>query len=232
MPKWSLDDLLIYLKCPIFEPLETAAFSKLLLKTLCLLIIATGRRIGDIANLSRFSFPHSSYDSLCLKWVRSYNPKFRTPNWSPSVPSIGYLRHPSGGVLCPVRAYSLYLERISPWIARLPRSSRHPYLWISNTSASRIPKAQLSRLLISLVKDARRFHAKTGNVPIGPHQFRKFGASLSVLLNHEREKVLDVMGFSPSSKIFNKNYVGQVSPLRTQCVLPGGSSSPVLPSSV
>ena len=232
MPKWSLDDLLNYLKCPLFEPLETASFSKLLLKTLCLLILGTGRRIGDIANLSRFSFPHSSYDSLCLKWVRSYNPKFRTPNWSPSVPSIGYLRHPSGGVLCPVRAYSLYLNRISPWLARLPRSSRHPYLWISNTSASRIPKAQLSRLLISLVKDARRFHGKTGNVPIGPHQFRKFGASLSVLLNHEREKVLDVMGFSPSSKIFNKNYVGQVSPLKTQCVLPGGSSSPVLPSSV
>ena len=195
MPKWSLDDLLIYLKCPVFEPLETASFSKLLLKTLCLLIIATGRRIGDIANLSRFSFPHSSYDSLCLKWVRSYNPKFRTPNWSPSVPSIGYLRHPSGGVLCPVRAYTIYLKRISPWIACLPRPTRHPYLWISNTSASRIPKAQLSRLLISLVKDARRFHGKTSNVPIGPHQFRKFGASYSVLLNHEREKVLDVMGF-------------------------------------
>ena len=233
MPKWSLDDLLNYLKCPLFEPLESAPFSKLLLKTLCLLIIATGRRIGDIANLSRFSFPHSSYDSLCLRWVRSYNPKFRTPKWSPSVPSIGYLRHPSGGVLCPVRAYTIYLNRISPWIARLPRSTRHPFLWISNTSASRIPKAQLSRLLISLVKDARRYHGKTGNVPIGPHQFRKFGASFSVLLNHERGKVLDVMGFTPSSHIFNKNYVGQVSPLKTPCVLPGGSSSPSsdLPSS-
>ena len=33
MPKWSLDDLLVYLQCPIFEPLRSAPFSKLLQKT-------------------------------------------------------------------------------------------------------------------------------------------------------------------------------------------------------
>ena len=232
MPKWSLDGLLIYLMCPLFEPLHTAPFSKLLLKTLCLIVIATGRRIGDIANLSRSSFPHPSYDSLCLRWIPSYNPKYRTPNWSPSVTSIGYLRHPPDGVLCPVRAYKLYLSRITPWLNRLPKSSRHPFLWISNSSALVIPKAQLTRLLITLVKDSRHFHEVTGNVPIGPHQFRKFGASLSVILDHDTKKVFDVMGFSPASSIFRKNYVGSVPPLKTPCVLPGGSFSPTPAPSV
>ena len=107
MPKWSLEELLVYLQCPLFEPLRSAPFSKLLQKTLCLLLVASGRRIGDIASLSRLSSPHPTYDALILKWVDGYVPKFRSNRWSPSVPSVGRLAsdaslYPSGviGNIC------------------------------------------------------------------------------------------------------------------------------------
>ena len=46
MPKWSLGELLLYLQCPLFEPLQSARFSKLLQKTLCLLLLAIGEGAG------------------------------------------------------------------------------------------------------------------------------------------------------------------------------------------
>ena len=53
MPKWSLEELLLYLQCPLFEPLRSAPFSKVLQKALCLILLATGRRTvrpgGEIA---------------------------------------------------------------------------------------------------------------------------------------------------------------------------------------
>ena len=190
MPKWSVDDVLIFLKGSLFEPLHSVPLFRLRQKLLFLLLLATGRRIGDIANLSRRSFPHASYDSLCLRWVRYYKPKFRTPKWSPSTPSIGFLRHPSDGVLCPVRAYKCYLSRISPSLKAIPKSRRPSHLWVSDTFTSSLSKVDLTKAFISLIKDSRRFHDIHGNIPIGPHQCRKFGASLSVSLDHDKVRVL------------------------------------------
>ena len=227
MPKWSLEDLLSYLQCPLFEPLRSAPYSKLLQKTLCLILLASGRRIGDIASLSRLSSPHPTYDALVLKWVEGYVPKFRSRRWSPSVPSVGRLA--SDALLCPIRAYREYLSRVSPWLVRVPETGRHPYLWVNNDrSASRMPKGQLTRWFISLVKDSRRYHSTNGTVSIGPHQCRKFAASYSVLLGQDLDRVLDVMGFS-SPKIFHKNYVGPVPPLGLPCTFPGGPYNPVKP---
>ena len=225
MPQWSLEELLLYLQCPLFEPLRSAPFSRLLQKTLCLILLASGRRIGDVASLSRLSSPHPTYDALILKWVDGYVPKFRSSRWSPSVPSIGRLA--SDVSLCPIRAYREYLSRISPWFVHLPDTRRHPYLWVNNNrTATRMPKSQLTRWFISLVKDSRRYHNSNGSVPIGPHQCRKFAASYSVLLGQDLDRVLDIMGFS-SPKIFHKNYVGPVPPLGIPCVFPGGPYKPV-----
>ena len=224
MPRWSLEDLLIYLRSSTFEPLRSAPFSRVLQKALCLILLASGRRIGDVASLSRSSSPHPAYDALTLHWVDGYVPKFRSTSWSPSTPSIGRLA--SDPSLCPVRAYREYLDRVSPWFARLPVTRRHRYLWVNNNrSVSRMPKDQLTRWFISLVKDSRRFHNLPVTVPIGPHQCRKFAASFSVLLGQDLDRVIDVMGFS-STRVFLKNYVGQVPPLGISCVFPGGPYSP------
>ena len=52
---WSLDHLLSFLTSRRFEPLEQADFDFVVFKAIALLIIATGRRISCISNLSRVS---------------------------------------------------------------------------------------------------------------------------------------------------------------------------------
>ena len=46
----------------------------------------------------------------------------------------------------------------------------------------------------------------------------------SVLLRQDMNRVIDIMGFL-STRVFLKNYVGQVPPLGMSCVLPGGPYS-------
>ena len=53
MPRWSLDLILSYLESENFEPLEEINDYLLTQKTLFLILLASGRRNGDITNLSR-----------------------------------------------------------------------------------------------------------------------------------------------------------------------------------
>ena len=53
MPRWFLDLILSYLKSENFEPLEKINDYLLTQKTLFLILLASGRRNGDITNLSR-----------------------------------------------------------------------------------------------------------------------------------------------------------------------------------
>ena len=92
MPRWSLNSLLQYLRCPLFEPIESCTFRRLSQKTLCLLLLASGRRIGDIANLSRGPLPAASGDLFPLRWVPGYVPKNHTPAFMTPPPSICRLK--------------------------------------------------------------------------------------------------------------------------------------------
>ena len=53
MPHWLLSDLLAFLRSPLFEPLSLASDYYVFAKTLVLLLLATGRRISEIAGLAR-----------------------------------------------------------------------------------------------------------------------------------------------------------------------------------
>ena len=55
MPRWSLNLLLEYLKGNLFEPLETASDTRLTQKAMFLILLASGRRKSEIANISRNS---------------------------------------------------------------------------------------------------------------------------------------------------------------------------------
>ena len=101
---------------------------------------------------------------------------------------------------------------------------RHLYLWVNNNrSVSRMPKDQFTRWFISLIEDSRRFHNLPVTVPIG-HQCCKLACFFSVLLRQDMNRVIDIMGFL-STRVFLKNYVGQVPPLGVSYVLPGGPYS-------
>ena len=65
MPKWSLNQVLAYLKSDKFEPLDAVSDHLLTQKALFLILLASGRRNGKITNLSRV-FNHVGNLSLEL----------------------------------------------------------------------------------------------------------------------------------------------------------------------
>ena len=75
LPTWDLTDLLKYLKSDAFEPLEKASWPRLIQKVLALILLASGRRLKEIANLSRFSY--TKYGRVFLQWPKSFLAKNR-----------------------------------------------------------------------------------------------------------------------------------------------------------
>ena len=128
MPTWSLDTLLEFLNSPRFEPLEACDLLHLMWKTLALILLATGRRISEVANLSRISFQWNGDGLLYLSWAGNFRSKnallvekenvkrrARGLTTPPTCPSISTLVvGPQGNVLlCPLRAYTIYHRRTS-----------------------------------------------------------------------------------------------------------------------
>ena len=227
MPSWNLNSLLNFLLCPVFEPLESADYKRLTQKTLCLILLASGRRISEVANISRTSLELPSLSSLSLGWVPGFLPKTHSPSHQPSCPSIGYLSSDNGSSLplCPVRAYRIYLARSSSWLADAPPHLHHHYLWSHQRNPRPASISYLSSKFRDLVADSRRFNDLDPGVDAGPHQMRKLSASYALQVGQNEDKVVRVMGFA-SSKIFRKNYVSWVPPLTVPCVLPGGPFFP------
>ena len=223
MPRWSLNVLLSFLLGSTFEPMESVPFYRLVQKALCLLLLASGRRIGDIASLSRLATPLSSGMGLSLSWVAGYVPKYRTPTFVPAPPSICRMTSfvQRDLLLCPVRAYNILVGRTLEMLDDVPLSDRHHRLWIHPRSFLPLSKGTLSRWFVDLVVGSRRHLGDFEPVSIGPHQMRKFGASYSSFVGQREDTVVRVMGFS-SKSIFRKNYVAWVPPLTVPCVLPGG----------
>ena len=156
MPKWSLNILLWYLRSSVFEPLERAPLYRLLQKTLTLLLLSSGRRKSDIANLSRVS--SSKGGSLSLHWLPGFMPKRHSPSFCPPSPSISPLisNRESDKVQCPVRAYKLYVAKSQEWLSRLPSDNRSLDLWLVPGTASPASPDFLSKFFKKLVFDSRR----------------------------------------------------------------------------
>ena len=222
MPAWSLGMLLSSLLEPPFEPIGSVSLLHLTQKTLCLLL-ATGRRISDIASLSRSARSTRAGRSLILDWVHGYSPKNRTPDFQPGCPSIWRMSSVvlRDQLLCPVRAYDMYIHRTGDLLDDVPLSRRPCSMWIHPRSLLPLSKGTLSRWFIDLVLQSRRLNGLVDPVTVGPHQMRKFAASYSSMVGQDEETVVRVMGFS-SNRILRKNYVAPVPPLKVPCVLPGG----------
>ena len=238
MPSWSLNTLLAFLDSEHFEPLEEVDLFHLSLKFLALSLLATGRRISEIANLSRDSFRIPGDLALYLKWVPSFKPKnfFILENsklklnknirkLTPSCPSILPLdaSAPSAPTLCPVRAYKIYLKRTENY----PGLSK-TFLWDHGKFKNVVNIQGLSRKFIKLVEFSRIESGIFGDAAIGPHHCRKLAASYgSLLCNNKSDETLLMrkMGFS-STKVLRKVYIKNVPPLAHSCVLPNGTYIP------
>ena len=222
MLRWSLDLVLDYLKSDSFEPLESANLTLLTQKALFLILLASGRRKGEIANLSRDFIRHDD-SSVELVWVPSFLPKHHTPDFQPAYPSISRLNSSrvTDRLLCPVRAYITYLDRSQIWWDRNQDDEHHTCLWTIPSSTIRASPDYLSNLIGALVGESRRFSGEP-SVEVGIHQIRKLAASHSIQACQNEQTIKEKMGFSEVN-ILRKNYIAQVSNLKVACVLPGGT---------
>ena len=107
----------------------------------------------------------------------------------------------------------------------LPPSRRHNFFWSYSTHGRKITRSALTKLFIRLVLEAWGLSGDDSPVPVGPHQMWKLTASYAVWAGQDEQIILSRMGFS-SGRIFHKNYVAEVPPLRVAYVLPGGSFIP------
>ena len=221
MPTWYLDILFEYLNSDRFEPLGSKDISIIQQKLLVLLLLATGRRIGEVAHLALKYESAISGNWIRLFWLEGYKPKHCTKDFSPKLPLFNALESeiPTDFKLCPKRAFIIY-------VSLRKRSISHPStkdpLWLLDTQG-------LSKLFKATVFQSRHRVQMMDNISIGPHHMRKLAASYSaVLMGDSRglERVLmDRMGYK-SMKVLKKNYISNVPDLKFKCVVPVGTYSP------
>ena len=115
MPSWSLEDLLNYLNSPHFEPLQQADKFHKFVKTVILILLATGRRICEIAAMtSSCSFLPNG--EIKFYWFEGFLAKAEShlSQWSSIPPKIVPISAEDRR-LCPVRAFNIfYSDRMAP----------------------------------------------------------------------------------------------------------------------
>ena len=156
MPLWLLSDLLAFLRSPLFEPLSLASDYYVFAKTLVLLLLATGRRISEIAGLAR-DFKETNKITV-LRWVNNFTPKHWTQDFHPSSPSFTPLIGAQDDLLCPRRAYKEMCRRRNA----LVNPSNDMRLWMSNIQG-------LTKMFIDVVEKSQIFNDSDPNIRIGPH---------------------------------------------------------------
>ena len=113
MPSWDLSHILTFLQTDKFEDIRDIPFILLTLKLLFLLLIATGRRISEIAALSRSTFVKGK--RTFIKWLPGFRPKWDSAHskFVPESPSILKMDSKSSRSLrtCPLRVLEVFLER-------------------------------------------------------------------------------------------------------------------------
>ena len=217
MPTWDLSQLLSYLQTDRFEDISDIPFILLTWKLLFLLLIATGRRISEIAALSRSTFVKGN--RTFIEWVPGFRPKWDSAHskFVPDSPSILKMDAKSSRSrrLCPTRVLEVFLERRKS----LVNSSNDNCLWIHGLE-------YLSSCVRLLIRDARKHFSENPNILIYPHQTKKLAVSYCWRYFSDAEKVLPKRVGNQSAKTLKKSYLGEVPPLRTICVLPLGTVRP------
>ena len=220
MPFWSLNNLFEFLNSIRFEPLATKDIDVIQEKLLVLILLATGRRIGEVANFSLKHTSNFSGNLIKLGWIPGYKPKHFTQYFQPKPPSFEALESEEADdrLLCPRRAFLIYVGKILKGNQR--PSSKDP-LWSKDTKG-------LTKLFKSVVSHSRQ-GLQLDEVSIGPHQMRKLAASYSaVLMGNSKDlerTLLDRMGCK-SMTVLKKNYILLTPSLNFKCVVPVGTYSP------
>ena len=157
-PSWDFNLVLNYLMCPSFEPLTSSTPEYLTLKTVFLLLFASGRRVSEIHALT--------VDNNCLRFNKSRTevrlltePGFLAKNQKPGeasrpivIPALTNLVGTEGPdrFLCPVRALNAYLVYSTQPSIRQGR--RRLFIPFDPTKRNEIDPRQISRWMTKLIR--------------------------------------------------------------------------------
>ena len=215
MPSWDLSDLLLYLRSDEFFPLESISWYRLTQKTLALLLLASGRRISEIAALSRDFYKRGS--RIFLKWVRGFRAKNHTVDHSPEDPSILEMSRVDDLDLrnCPVRAWKVFLDRRS----LVTNVRDDACLWTLEVKA-------LFTAFKALIRDSRRFVGKPDNIVMVPQQTKKLATSYCIKYFSNANKALHKRTGNKVFGTLNRLYIRDVPRLRIPVSLPLGTVPP------
>ena len=116
MPEWDIQPVLQDLCRAPYEPLQTASFSNLTLKTVFLLALASAKRVGEIHALTTDIRHSKGWISISLHFEDSFIAKTQKPDQfhpkfhSFQLPAPQQEPPTSATLLCPVRALREYLK--------------------------------------------------------------------------------------------------------------------------
>ena len=221
VPAWDLFLVLAFLREPPFEPIESASWVDLSLKTFFLTCLASGRRVSEVHGLSGLpsdlAFEPDGSVSLC------FLPEFLAKNQVPGDPSPVLFIRPLLDILapddpdlcnCPVRALKVYNAQGS---ARRAGSLRRLFLPLKSGRLRDIQKPTLARWVMTLVKRAYQWEDEKRGGGVRPlplasnraHEVRAWATSLAVNQANRLDDVLRA-AYWRSADVFISKYLRDV----------------------
>ena len=215
MPRWSLSDVLAFIRGPPFEPLESASWRHLLQKTLILFLLATGRRISEVSEIHRVALVKGN--TVYLRWLPGFSAKWESERFTAKEPTLTKLVPFKSGddLLCPVRAWKIFCVKRVRVVNRFNNDRFWP-----------ISKISLTYTCKRVIRNALRWAGKPLDCPTGPHQFRKVSTSLSRKYFRASEEALAKKVGSNGMNVLRRAYIRDISPVRFACVVASGTVYP------
>ena len=181
-PKWDLTFVLSHMCKAPFEPLDKASLFYLSVKTVFLVTLATARRVSEVHAFSIDSdhLRFSNLDgSLILRTQVGFLAKNQLPSRAPdsiTIPKLSNFCRKSdnfNGMLCPVRAVKIYLNKTKSLRKHRKR------LFIPIQGDQDLAKSTLSRWVRYAIKHAYSSTSKNPNRLFKPraHELRALSAS-------------------------------------------------------
>ena len=220
MPEWDLSVLLRFLRSDLFEDLNEVSFDLLTQKVLVLLLIASGRRLGEIANLSRVTSVQGS--RTFVHWLPAFRAKWCSgfSGFTPLSPSFCRLNSVIDRDLrnCPVRALDIYLTRRKSIVCGRDDDA---CFWT-------LPQSGLAASFRSVVKASLSHAGLSRDLSIFPHQTKKLAVSLcwKYFSQDEVVKRLPALTGNSSVKVLKGSYLGTVPDISLPTVVPLGTIPP------
>ena len=215
-PQWDVNTVLTFLKSSRFEPLEEKSLQTILIKTIFLLILASGRRPSDPSGLciSRSTdWFIAGINKVILQFHPLFRPKAKSANFFPEPVTFSSLEDAEGiaqnDILsCPSRALRVFVKE-----SEHLRSHAISYLLIHPVTGNHLKPAYLSRCIKTLILDAYKYTGSQmdrGNVQA--RHTRKIASSLAFHSGASLEDILRKSGWANPTTFINHYLITQ--PLR------------------